>query len=167
MRVPGEHLSGFGRELTGWLYLAAGVGVLAAAALIPAQRQLERAGALRERAEAQVEARREMLAEAGERIAALTQPDEALLASLAQTHLNLAPEGARPLALRIERAAPAARPVARLSSNHQNVQPLETSLLERLLTDSPSRSIVIVAGAVCVLIGLLPASQPKRSEVSS
>lgn len=135
--------------LTGWTYLLAGSVLLAAAAVIPAQQDLERARLLGARADAQVEYRRGILDECGTRLAALAEPNDALLASLAQTHLNLAPEGSRPLSLPL----PPAR--ATLAAEHRRAEP-ETSLLSRLVTRRPARPLVVVLASVCVLIGLLP-----------
>lgn len=166
MRPLPEPIADALRELTGWCYLVAGVAVLAAAALIPAQEQLDRAAHLREKAERQVELRREMLEEAGSRIAALREPDEALLMSLAQTHLNLGPEGARPIALRVNDASGAhgnARAAGGGGESDKSPDDEERSRLARLVTERPARSAAIVLGAVCVLVGLLPASETRPS----
>ena len=143
--------------LTGWTYLLAGSVLLAAAAVIPAQQDLERARVLGAGADAQVEYRRGILDECGTRLAALAEPSDALLASLAQTHLNLAPAGSRPLSLPL----PPARAV--LASEHRRAEP-GTSFLARLVTRRPARPLVVVLAAVCVLVGLLPpaSARPPR-----
>ncbi len=171
MRPLPEPMTDALRELTGWCYLVAGAAVLAAAALIPAQEQLERAERLREKAERQVELRREMLEEAGSRIAALTEPDEALVMSLAQTHLNLGPEGARPIALdvrhRTASGGAGAHGGARAAAGDDESDNEQRSRLARLVTERPARSAAIVLGAVCVLVGLLPASEARASHADA
>ena len=147
-------------SLCGWMYLAAGAAVLAAAAVIPAQRELDRARELGDGAEAQVAYRERLLDDAGTRLAALAEPSEALLVSLAQTHLNLAPAGATPLRLPIDR--PRAVLVAETAAEPEPA-PRRVSMLERLVTTRPARGLVIVAGAVCVLFGLLPEGQRRAA----
>jgi len=152
-------------RLTGWLYLAAGAALLAAVAVIPAQDELARARAIREKAETQIERRRTMLADCGDRLAALAEPSDTLLASLALTHLNLAPAGARWIDLD-SRAAPPHR-VATVSERRPAPPPPERSTLARIATERPWRSVLIVLGAVCVLAGLLPPATPTKSSQSA
>jgi len=147
-------------RLTGWLYLAAGAALLAAVAVIPAQDELARARAIQEKAETQIERRRAMLADCGDRLAALAEPSDTLLASLALTHLNLAPAGARWIDLD-SRAAPPHR-VATVSERRPTSPP-GRSTLARIATERPWRSALIVLGAVCVLVGLLPPATPTES----
>lgn len=145
--------------LSGWLYLTAGVALLAAVALIPAHEELDRARGIQQKAEIAVERRRAMREDAGERLAALAAPSEALLASLAQTHLNLAPAGSRAISLPV-RALP---PRAALASDDAPGEAEPRSLLARLSSGRPWRSLMIVLGAVCVLVGLLPAAEPAET----
>ncbi len=142
--------------LSGWLYLTAGVVLLAAVAIIPAHEELDRARVIQQKAETAVERRRDMREDAGERLAALAAPSEALLASLAQTHLNLAPAGSRAISLPVQ-ALPAR---VALASDGAPPDAEPRSLLARLATGRPWRSLMIVLGAVCVLVGLLPAAEP-------
>lgn len=151
-------------RLTGWLYLAAGAALLAAVALIPAQDELARARAIQEKAETQIERRRAMLADCGDRLAALAEPNDTLLASLALTHLNLAPAGARWIDLDAQAAPP--HRVATVSERRPAPQP-ERSTLARIATERPWRSVLIVLGAVCVLVGLLPPATPTESSHSA
>jgi len=142
--------------LSSWLYLAAGVALLAAVAIIPAHEELDRARVIQQKAEVAVERRRAMREDAGERLSALAAPSEALLASLAQTHLNLAPTGSRAISLPV-RALPVR---VALASDGAPAEAEPRSLLARLATGRPWRSLMIVLGAVCVLVGLLPAAEP-------
>lgn len=142
--------------LSGWLYLVAGVGLLSCVAVIPAHDELERAQKIQQKAEREVEHRHEMRSEAGDRLAALAAPSEALLVSLAQTHLNLSPAGSRPIALRNQSVGAS---VVTVAANALPAAEPRRSMLERIVTTRPWRSIVIVIGAVCVLVGLLPPAE--------
>lgn len=158
------------RELTGWMYLLSGVALLGAATLIPAAEELDRAQSLRDKALVQVEQRREMLAACGERLAALAEPDETLLHSLAQTHLNLGPAGASPLVLTVRgEGFSDVRRAAAVTPRVTEPPPAdeERSPLAHLTTTPPARGLTIVFGAVCVLGGLLPPSVPKASHAAS
>lgn len=146
--------------LSGWCYLTAGVALLSAVAVIPAHDERDRAQAIRHKAEAAVEQRRAMREDAGDRLAALAAPSDALLVSLAQTHLNLAPAGSRPIALRNRSVGASAVTVG--DSAPLAAEP-QRSVLERIATTRPWRSIVIVVGAVCVLAGLLPPASASKS----
>lgn len=142
---------------TGWMYLAVGAVPLAAVALIPAHEELDRARTIQAKAEAAVERRETLRRDAADRLAALADPSDALLASLAQTHLNLAPAGSRPLSLSVRYADP---PRAARAADADEAPP--RSRLATLATGRPSRSLLIVLGAVCVLVGLLPAADRRR-----
>ncbi len=141
--------------LTGWLYLIAGLAMLAAVVIIPAHDELDLARLMERKAAAQVQLRRDMQEDAGERLAALAEPSDALLASLAQTHLNLAPVGTRALDLHIALPAYTTRLVA---DTRPSAEP-RRSPLARLVTTRPARSIIILAAAICILIALLPPSE--------
>ncbi len=147
--------------LSGWLYLLAGVVILGSVAVIPAHEELDRARTIQAKAEAGVERRRVMREEAGERLAALAAPSEALLTALAQTHLNLAPAGSRAIDLPAPRGVHT--PHAVTVSETGEAAGDERSLLARLATGRPSRSLLIVLGAVCVLVGVLPAAETKTT----
>jgi len=156
--------AGAATRLTGWLYLAAGAALLAAVAVIPSHDELARARAIQQRAAEQIEQRREMLRACGDRLAALEDPSGTLLASLALTHLNLAPKGSRWIDL--DGRARAAPRVATVSERRP-APPPERSTLARLATERPWRSVLIVLGAVCVLVGLLPPAAPTKSSHSA
>jgi len=163
--MPGDRLTsrlaGALVGVTGWLYLATGVTLLAAIAIIPAHEELDRARVIQAKAETAVERRRAMREDAGARLAALADPSDALLVSLAQTHLNLAPAGSRAISLPVRMETVTTAALAS-DAGPAAAEP-ERSRLARLVTGRPSRSLLLVLGAVCVLVGLLPpAEAPKR-----
>ena len=167
--MPGDRLTsrlaGALVSLTGWLYLGAGVTLLAAVAIIPAHEELDRARVIQAKAEAAVDRRREMREDAGARLAALADPSDALLVSLAQTHLNLAPAGSRAISLPVR--TPPAPQAALASDTRPAAAAPDRSRLARLVTGRPSRSLLIVLGAVCVLVGLLPPAEASKREIGA
>ncbi|MFG0274093.1 MAG: hypothetical protein ACF8QF_03455 [Phycisphaerales bacterium] len=149
----------------GWLFLCAGLAVLSATVLIPANDDLSRAHLQRDRARA-IEARAaDRLAHYSEYLDALRQGDRTVTLALAATQLNLAPTDRRVIELSPDGWDPAAFDASVFDELEPDPTPLpELSLpdtaLRRLTTDDRARLWLIAGGALCVLVGLLPASSP-------
>lgn len=142
----------------GWLFLIAGLGLLAATLLIPAFDDLHEVRWQRDRALA-VEAHRvQRLERYGEYLGALEREEPALILSLAASQLNQIPAG---------RAAILDAPLD-ASSNASVFAGLEPaparlperrrvgSLLERLATGERTRPWLFAVAGVCLLVGVLP-----------
>lgn len=146
---------------TGWPFLIAGVLLLGATVLIPAQEDLEEARWQRDRALA-VEAHRLDRVDRHERyLAALESADEGLIRTLAATQLNQIPAH-HSVVIPVSRSASA--------SVFATLEPTELKLPERTTSDSllsrwargeRSRMWLIAAGAVLLFLGLIPASTPR------
>jgi hypothetical protein len=146
----------------GWLFLLAGMGILAATVLIPAAEDLSAARFQRDRA-LLIEAHRiERLGRYEEYLSAIDNKDPSLILSLAESQLNQIPEGRAPIA-GARGALGANSDVSVFPSLEPPPLALPTrrkteSTLERLTTNDHARLWLIAAGAACVLIGLFPAS---------
>lgn len=145
----------------GWLFLAAGLGILAASVLVPASEGLRRATWLRERAQLVEAHRQQRLARYEEYLAALDTQDPALVAALAESQLNQIPQSRDPVPgqFRSTRGTLAVFPALEppplvLPEYHES-----NSTLSRWTADPTSRMWLLLGGAVSVLIGLLPASR--------
>jgi len=146
----------------GWLFLLAGLALLAATVLIPAADDLAATKFQRERALAIEKHRLERLARYEEYLAALDNKDPSLVLSLAASQLNEIPEDRAPIpgqrgalgAMADASVFPSLEPPA--LKLPERVQ--DDSILERWTNGERSRLWLIVAGAACVLVGLLPAS---------
>lgn len=149
----------------GWLFMIAGMGVLAAVVLIPAAQNLQKARWQRDRALAVEKHRQERITRYEEYLAALDEQDPSLVLSLAESQLNQIPE---------DRAVVRGSQGGLLGSRSQDLSvfpgleppPLKLpeyhpvdSELSRLVTAPGTRRWMILGGAVCVLVGLLPASR--------
>jgi hypothetical protein len=149
----------------GWLFVIAGLGVLASTVLIPAIEDLEEARWQRDRAIAIERHRLDRLERYGAYLDAVMRGEESVVLALAAEQLNRVPAGSRPL-------IPVADPARRSASVFPSLEPpplkvpprVKTdSLLARLATGESSRLAMLVLGAMCVLIGVLPpASRPAR-----
>lgn len=144
----------------GWLFIIAGLGLLAAVVLIPAQRDLEEARFIRDRALQLEESRVERLRRHQEFLTALEEQQPALVMSLAASQLNRipgdrAPVGGMPEQVRSSASVfPALEPPAVEPIRQRTVD----SKLSRWATGETSRLWMIAGGAFLVLIGLLPGS---------
>lgn len=147
----------------GWLFLLAGLAILGATMLIPASDDLTAIRFQRERALA-IEAHRvARLSRYEEYLAALDTREPSLVLSLAASQLNEIPEGLAPIPGQRGHGAmgatsdasvfPSLEPPALTLPELQQ----SPSMLERWVTGD-QRLWLIVAGAACVLMGLLPAS---------
>lgn len=142
----------------GWLFLVAGLVILAATVLIPAQDDLAEARWLRDRALAVEQHRKDRLARYEEYLKSLDDADQSLIQSLAAMQLNQIPSDRTPLPGSTETARssasvfPALEPDPLLLQDRRKVD----SMLERLTTNDRTRIWLIAGGSLCVLIGLLP-----------
>ncbi len=143
----------------GWLYLVSGVLLVGATVLIPAIDDLTQARFGRDRARAVATYHTERLERYSGFIDALDRAEPALLLSLAQTQLNLAPAGKRPL-IDISRAGqpssasvfPALEPVYTPAREPERPR----TLLQRSTTSDRPRLWLIALGMMLILIGVLP-----------
>ena len=151
----------------GWLFLLAGVALLASTVLIPAQRDLEEARFYLKRAQIAEEHRLARMSNYASYLGMIADPDEQTLTNLVATQLNKAPQGMTLLASdTLGGAAPKKKPAADVFAALEP-PPLvlpekrergDPSRLERWATDDSSRLWLIAAGVMCVLVGILPPS---------
>ena len=142
--------------------MLAGLGILAATVLIPAAEDLAATRFQRERALLIEAHRMERLTRYEEYLAALDNREPSLVLSLAASQLNEIPEDRAPI--------PGQRGALGAMSDASVFPHLEPpvlklpervasqSLLDRWTTDDGKRLWLIIGGAACVLVGLLPAS---------
>ncbi|HBS29143.1 MAG TPA: hypothetical protein DEB06_06755 [Phycisphaerales bacterium] len=149
----------------GWLFLIAGLALLSATVMIPAADDLAEARWHRDRAIAVERWRAQRLANHSDYADALNRRDPSLVLSLAATQLNLAPAGR---SVMVDASSPGRMPSA---SVFPGLEPRFVpasrpdrpgSLLQRLATGAQTRLWLFIAGAMLVLIGLLPPSEPAR-----
>lgn len=151
------------------------MSVLAAVVLIPAEENLQQARWQRDRAIAVERHRQERITRYEEYLAALDDQNPSLVLSLAESQLNEIPADrsvvhsalGNPLGARSQDLSvfPGLEPPpVQLPEFHPT-----PSTLSRLVTDHKTRGWMILGGAVCVLVGLLPASRGwvQRGPVSS
>ncbi len=146
----------------GWLFLIAGLAILAATVLIPATDDLAATKFQRERALAIEQHRLQRLARYEEYLEALDNREPSLVLSLAASQLNEIPEGRAPIpgqrgalgAMSDASVFPSLEPPALKLP----VRVESRSMLHRWTNDDQKRLWLIVGGAACVLVGLLPAS---------
>lgn len=152
----------------GWLFIAAGMGVLAAVVLIPAKESLDKARWQRDRAIAVEKHRQERITRYEEYLAALDEQSPSLVLSLAESQLNQIPAdrgvipgaGGRLLGSASQDLSvfPSLEPPALELPEYRPVE----STLSKLVTNPKTRGWMILGGSVCVLMGLLPASRGWR-----
>lgn len=145
----------------GWLFLLAGLTLVASTVLIPAAADLDEARWQRDKALAIERHRLDRLQRYGKYLAAVHRGDEDVTLSLMATQHNRSPVGRVPLMPIAEPGKTSASPFPTLEPEPL-VPPERTptqqhpSLLLRLTTNDHHRLWLIAAGVVCVLIGLLP-----------
>jgi hypothetical protein len=144
----------------GWLFLLAGVMLLAATVIIPAMGELEDVRVERDRMMAVEHSRGERISRYRNYLDSLEREEPSLVMALAAGQLNLIPQG-RTIALQTpdllqapQRAAvfPGLEP-APVSLPERRTK---LSILERLTGNDFTRPWLIAGGAVCLLLGLLP-----------
>lgn len=145
----------------GWLYLIGGMVLLAATVLIPAFSELDGVRVERDRMLAVERHRADRIVRYRNYLDALEREEPSLVMALAAGQLNMIPQG-RTLALQTpdllaapQRAAifPGLEPpTLRLPERPRG----SGSILERLTDSDVTRPWMIVGGAVCLMMGLLP-----------
>lgn len=148
----------------GWLFLGAGLALIAATVLIPAVSDLRDAQHNRSRALAVETFRKERLDNYASYLDALRSHDPTLIRSLAATQLNLAPSDRQAMLNRAEAGLPSANVFASLEPKLKSTPPRRepSTLLQRWTTDEKRRVWLIAIGALSILVGLLPASKQRR-----
>jgi len=148
----------------GWLFLVAGLTIIGATVLIPAQDDLAEARLQRDRALAFEVRSAQRLEKYSDYLDALSQRNETLVTSLVATQLNLSPAGKRVLPLDGETAVFDASIFRHLEPPPTPMPELKLAdtALRRLATDRRSRLWLIAGGAMCLLIGLMPAATRVR-----
>lgn len=149
----------------GWLFLAAGMALLAATVLIPAHDDLQRAELVLARAQAERAHSAARLANYGEYLDALDRADRELVVELAATHLNLIPQGRTPVPGMGRRPTDLIDTFAALepAPPGQFVRHPPESVLYSWSTDDRRRLWLLAGGSLLTLIGLLPAGAGRRS----
>jgi hypothetical protein len=144
----------------GWLYLIAGIALLASTILLPALDDLEDVRIERDRLTAIERHRAARIGRYRDYLDALEREEPALVAALAASQLNLIPQG-RTIALQTpdllsapQRASvfPSLEPPSLVLPERRKAG----SLLERLSDSDTTRPWLIAGGALCLLLGLLP-----------
>ena len=149
----------------GWLFLLAGIGIIAATVLIPAADELGQVRLQRDRALAVERHRADRIARYSDYLQALDREEPSLIMALAQSQLNQIPQGR---SLILEQPQPMVGPVASASvfGDLEPTPPIlpeavkVNSTLERLTTSDSTRPLLLAGGALCLLIGLMPRSSP-------
>lgn len=146
-----------------WLFLGAGLALVASAALIPAFEDLRQARFHRDRAAAMERFRLERLATYSAYLDAIERGDETLMRSLASTQLNLVPVGTH-VALTPVRTGEDADVFRDLDPEY--IAPIEPmpigSTLERWSLDPSARLWLLAFGCFFTLVGVLPAAPRRR-----
>jgi len=145
----------------GWLFLIAGAALLSATVLVPAVDDLSEAAWHRDRAMAVERYRTRRLENYTLYLDALERADPTVVLSLAATELNLAPADRLAVIDASENGLPGASVFPALEPEFAAPGPRARprSLLQRWATDERARLWLIAGGALCVLLGLLPAAR--------
>lgn len=146
----------------GWLFVGAGLALLAATLLIPAFDQLGEVRWQRDRALAVEEHRLARLDRYREYLSALEREEPALLLSLAASQLNQIPAGRAPILDAPLDSSSSASVFAGLEPPMVRLPEREPvgSLLERLVTGDRTRPWLLAGSGICLLIGVLPRTRP-------
>lgn len=153
----------------GWLYLLAGIVLLAATVLIPAMDELAEVRVERDRVLALEKHRADRLSRYEDYLGALDREEPSLVMALAASQLNQIPQSQ---SLILEPADVFAGGGSASASVFSGLEPPPLklpegrkvdSILERWATGERSRTWLIAAGAVCLLMGLLPRAAGRRA----
>jgi len=148
----------------GWLFLIAGCMLLGTTVLIPAQEELNHARWLRARAQSVLDHRTLRLDRYREYLAAVDSQESSVVLSLAASQLNQIPSDRSPLpgsqAADLKGGSAMVFPALEPPPAVLPVEPSKVdSTLSRWATGDESRLWLIAAGALCLLLGLLPPSR--------
>lgn len=143
----------------GWLFLVAGLALMAAGVLIPAGRDLDNALWRRDRVLTAEMHRLERLTRYETYLDALRQRDETVVRQLATTQLGLTPVDSEVLLLVSDGEAEDASVFRALEPDPLRLPELRetNSLLARLANGEQPRLWLLAVASMLVLIGLLPA----------
>jgi hypothetical protein len=147
----------------GWLFLAAGLAILACVVIIPAQIDVAEAMAQRDRVHAAELHREQRIARYTEFMGAIEAQEPTVIRALAESQLNQIPADRGALIPGGQVASTDASIFPALEPDPLVLpEPTRTiSRLERWCTDHGTRRWLILGGALCVLLGLLPAARTK------
>lgn len=154
----------------GWLFIIAGLAVLVASVVLPAQDDLSHARWLRDRARVIESHRLARIKLHEEYLDALRGQDPNLLLSLAEQQLNQIPVDRTPVAGTDGPTVQAAATVFPALEPEPSNLPREVktdTLLHRLVTGPTTRLWMIAIATALVLIGLLPTSQPRQAPATT
>lgn len=148
----------------GWLFLTAGLGIIAVTVLIPAARDLRLAQWERDKAIAVENHRLERVRRYGQYAAALKRGDESVLLSLAATQLTQSPEDRVPVTQIPDPSRTSASVFPNLEPEPLREPPhpdasRRVSTLERWTTDDQVRPWLLATGILAVLVGVLPTAR--------
>lgn len=152
----------------GWLFLFAGLAILAAAVLIPAAEALDEARYARDRALVAEQHRIARLERHSAYLGALHERQPALIAQLRAIQLNKYAEGMRPLGtLDIDPGRASASVFEMLEPPLPALPPepphrAQRSTLAKLATGESARLWLIAIGALSILLGALPPASARR-----
>lgn len=151
-----------------WLFLVAGVALLAATVLVAAQDDVEEAQHLRDQVLAVETHRETRLNNYKEFLAALDEKQPALVQSLASSQLNQIPadRAAIPGTVQDNTVDASVFPALEPQPVVLPVRTRVDSTLRRLATTDGTRIWLLAGGALCILLGLLPASRRPGEVVS-
>lgn len=144
----------------GWLYVLAGVTLLAITLILPAMDELAEVRLQRDRAFAIEQHKALRLKNYKEYLVALERQEPSLVLALATSQLNQIPQGKTILLESPEQALGTAD-----ASVFWGLEPARTDLperqhidsfLERWTSSDTARPWLIIAGAICIFMGVLP-----------
>jgi len=144
----------------GWLFLVAGLTLIAAVVLLPAHQDVRNARNQRDAVLGLEEHRIDRLERHSRYLAALEQHDPTLIKALAAEQLNLVPVGHRYLLAESSGRSDVSvfralePPVATELALYAHPEP--DSMLAELAMDDRARLWLIAGAGFCILIGLLP-----------
>jgi hypothetical protein len=146
----------------GWLFLISGVALISFTVIIPAYNDLQDARFYRERMRLAEDHRELRLSRYQEYQSALNRADDTLVRSLAAMQLNQAPADQELIKSEGDIATRTASPFGSLEPPplvlpDKVVPPKST--LEKWATDDRSRLWLLAAGALLILVGMLPAAR--------
>lgn len=152
----------------GWLFLLAGIGILAATVLIPAADELSQVRLQRDRALTLEKHRAQRIVRYSNYLGALEREEPSLVMALAQSQLNQIPQG-RSLIIEQPQPLVGAAGFGASASVFGDLEPPSPKLPEAIRIDSLlqrwagsdlARPWMLAGGVLCLLLGLLPRATP-------
>lgn len=169
MPAPGTSANqvGFGARILdpGWLFVFAGLAILACLVLIPAKDDLDEARWKRDQALAVEAHRAKRLENYSTYLKAVEEGQKPLVLALAASQLNQIPTDRSPIPGLTETKHADASVFGALEPDPLvlNDRPQTASLLHTLCTDHKLRLWTLAVGAIVLMLGLLPASRARPS----